>query len=99
RDPRTETSRPKGCLEACRSLGLCCLPYQNPGDGRGARTRAPAGEGHLFPQEVSMMMRLIVRLLINAAALAAAAWAVPGIDYVGGGGLGVVGVIFGFGNG
>jgi len=45
-----------------------------------------------------MMMRLIVRLLINAAALAAAAWAVPGIHYEGWGALALMALIFGIVN-
>src|SRR5215813_9785244 len=59
---------------------------------------APAAKGHHFLQEVPMMMRLIVRLLINAAALAVAAWAVPGIDYVGWGALLLMALIFGIVN-
>jgi len=45
-----------------------------------------------------MMMRLIVRLLINAAALAAAAWAVPGIHYEGWGALALMALVFGLVN-
>ena len=43
-------------------------------------------------------MRLIVRLLINAAALAAAAWAVDGIDYQGYGSLALMALVFGIVN-
>jgi uncharacterized membrane protein YvlD (DUF360 family) len=52
----------------------------------------------LLPAEAFMMMRLIVRLLINAAALAAAAWAVPGIHYEGWGALALTALIFGIVN-
>ena len=45
-----------------------------------------------------MLMRLIVRLLINAVALAAAAWAVPGIHYQGYGALALMALVFGFVN-
>ena len=45
-----------------------------------------------------MLMRLIVRLLINAAALAVAAWAVPGIHYEGGGALALMALVFGIVN-
>ena len=45
-----------------------------------------------------MVMRLIVRLLINAAALAAAAWAVPGIHYEGWGALALMALVFGIVN-
>ena len=45
-----------------------------------------------------MVMRLIVRLLINAAALAAAAWAVPGIHYEGWGALALMALVFGLVN-
>lgn len=42
-----------------------------------------------------MLMRLIVRLLINAVALAVAAWAVPGIRYEGYGALVLMALVFG----
>ena len=45
-----------------------------------------------------MLMRLIVRLLINAVALAAAAWAVPGIHYEGYGSLALMALVFGIVN-
>ena len=45
-----------------------------------------------------MLMRMIIRLLINAAALAAAAWAVPGIHYEGWGALVITALIFGIVN-
>ena len=45
-----------------------------------------------------MLTRLIIRLVINAIALAAAAWAVNGIHYVGLGSLIVMALIFGLVN-
>ena len=45
-----------------------------------------------------MLMRLIVRLLINAVALAAAAWAVPGILFEGYGSLALMALVFGIVN-